>query len=44
LVAAETGLFNKHGLKVKLQQLNPQSSVPAVISESADRPSPLEEI
>jgi hypothetical protein len=30
-------LFDKHGLKVNLQQLNPQSSLPAVISESADR-------
>ncbi len=35
-VAAEAGLFKKHGLNVKLQQLNPQSSVQAVISGSAD--------
>ena len=35
-VAAEAGSFKKHGLNVKLQQLNPQSSVQAVISGSAD--------
>ena len=35
-VAGEAGLFKKYGLNVKLQQLNPQSSVQAVISGSAD--------
>jgi hypothetical protein len=33
-----------YGLKVKLQQLNPQSSVPAVIRTPRTGPSPLEEI
>ena len=35
-VAGEAGLFKKYGLNVKLQQLNPQSSVQAVVSGSAD--------
>lgn len=35
-VASEAGLFKKYGLNVKLQQLNPQSSVQAVVSGSAD--------
>jgi NitT/TauT family transport system substrate-binding protein len=35
-VADEAGLFRKHGLSVKLQQLNPQLSVQAVVSGSAD--------
>jgi NitT/TauT family transport system substrate-binding protein len=35
-VAADSGLFKKYGLVVKLQQLNPQLSVQAVVSGSAD--------
>jgi NitT/TauT family transport system substrate-binding protein len=35
-VADEAGLFKKYGLNVKLQQLNPQLSVQAVVSGSAD--------
>src|SRR5687768_18495699 len=35
-VASEAGLFKKYGLNVKLQQLNPQLSVQAVVSGSAD--------
>ena len=35
-VADEAGLFKKYGLSVKLQQLNPQLSVQAVVSGSAD--------
>jgi NitT/TauT family transport system substrate-binding protein len=35
-VASDAGLFKKHGLNVKLQQLNPQLSVQAVVSGSAD--------
>jgi NitT/TauT family transport system substrate-binding protein len=35
-VAEEAGLFKKYGLSVKLQQLNPQLSVQAVVSGSAD--------
>lgn len=35
-VADEAGFFKKHGLDVKLQQLNPQTSVQAVVSGSAD--------
>ena len=35
-VAADGGLFKKYGLVVKLQQLNPQLSVQAVVSGSAD--------
>jgi NitT/TauT family transport system substrate-binding protein len=35
-VAAEAELFKKHGLAVKLQQLNPQLSVQAVVAGSAD--------
>jgi NitT/TauT family transport system substrate-binding protein len=35
-VADEAGLFKKHGLNVKLQQLNPQLSVQGVVSGSAD--------
>ena len=35
-VAGEAGLFKKYGLNVKLQQLNPQLSVQAVVSGSAD--------
>ena len=35
-VANEAGLFKKYGLNVKLQQLNPQLSVQAVVSGSAD--------
>jgi len=35
-VASEAGLFKKYGLKVKLQQLNPQLSVQSVVSGSAD--------
>ena len=35
-VASEAGLFKRYGLNVKLQQLNPQVSVQAVISGSAD--------
>lgn len=35
-VSYEAGLFKKHGLEVKLQVLNPQSTLQAVISGSAD--------
>jgi NitT/TauT family transport system substrate-binding protein len=35
-LADEAGLFKKYGLSVKLQQLNPQLSVQAVVSGSAD--------
>lgn len=35
-VASEIGAFKKYGLNVKLQQLNPQLSVQAVVSGSAD--------
>lgn len=35
-VADEAGFFKKYGLEVKLQQLNPQTSVQAVVSGSAD--------
>ena len=35
-VADEVGYFKKYGLEVKLQQLNPQTSVQAVVSGSAD--------
>jgi NitT/TauT family transport system substrate-binding protein len=35
-VSYETGLFKKYGLEVKLQVLNPQSTLQAVISGSAD--------
>ena len=35
-VADEAGYFKKYGLDVKLQQLNPQTSVQAVVSGSAD--------
>src|SRR5918996_1276745 len=35
-VSHESGLFKKHGLDVKLQVLNPQSTLQAVISGSAD--------
>ncbi len=35
-VAFETGLFNKYGLMAQLQLLNPQVSVQALISGSAD--------
>jgi ABC-type nitrate/sulfonate/bicarbonate transport system substrate-binding protein len=35
-VANEAGLFKKHGLNVKLQQFNPQLSIQAVVSGSAD--------
>jgi NitT/TauT family transport system substrate-binding protein len=35
-VASEAGLFKKYGLGVKLQQLNPQLSVQAVVSGSSD--------
>lgn len=35
-VASEVGLFKKYGLNVTLQQLNPQLSVQAVVSGSAD--------
>lgn len=35
-VASESGYFKKHGLNVKLQQLNPQLSVQSVVSGSAD--------
>jgi NitT/TauT family transport system substrate-binding protein len=35
-VADEAGFFKKYGLDVKLQQLNPQLSVQAVVSGSAD--------
>ena len=35
-VSYESGLFKKHGLEVKLQVLNPQSTLQAVISGSAD--------
>jgi len=35
-VADEAGLFQKYGLNVKLQQLNPQLSVQSLVSGSAD--------
>jgi len=35
-LADDAGYFKKYGLNVKLQQLNPQSSVQAVVSGSAD--------
>ena len=35
-VSYEAGLFKKYGLDVKLQVLNPQSTLQAVISGSAD--------
>jgi NitT/TauT family transport system substrate-binding protein len=35
-VASDAGLFKKYGLNVKLQQLNPQLSVQALVSGSAD--------
>lgn len=35
-VAYEAGLFKKHGLGVKLEVLNPQAAVQAVVSGSAD--------
>ena len=35
-LADEAGLFKKYGINIKLQQLNPQLSVQAVVSGSAD--------
>jgi NitT/TauT family transport system substrate-binding protein len=35
-VSYEAGLFKKHGLEIRLQVLNPQSTLQAVISGSAD--------
>jgi len=35
-VADQAGFFKKYGLDIKLQQLNPQTSVQAVVSGSAD--------